>query len=142
MKTGKNPGDYSLKMLVVEDNFDSRRMLQKMLLPFGECDIAVNGKEAVEAFEKALDEEFSYDLVCLDILMPVMDGQETLKRIREIEEARELYGRDGAKVIMTSALDDNENILKAFRTGCEGYITKPIEIKILVEKLKELGLLD
>jgi len=142
MKPVKNPGDCSLKILVVEDNFDSRRLLQKMLSPYGDCDIAVNGKEAVEAFEKALDEEFSYDLICLDILMPVMDGHETLKRVREIEEARGLYGLDGVKVIMTSALDDNENILKAFRTGCEGYITKPIEKKKIVENLKELGLVD
>ena len=142
MKPVKNSGGYSLRILIVEDNFDSRRLLQKLLSNYGECDVAVNGKEAVEAFEKALDEEFSYDLICLDILMPVMDGQETLKKIREIEEVRGIYGDDGVKVIITSALDDNENILKAFRTGCEGYIPKPLEKKKLLDKLKELGLLD
>lgn len=142
MKLGKKAGDYSLKILIVEDNFDSRRLMQKILAPYGECDIAVNGEEALGAFRKALDEEFSYDLICLDILMPVMDGQETLKKIREIEEARGIYGADGVKVIMTSALDDNDNILKAFRTGCEGYIPKPIKKNPLLEKIKELGLLD
>ncbi|MCP5053853.1 MAG: response regulator transcription factor, partial [bacterium] len=100
-----------MKILIVEDDFYSRRLLQRILAPYGECDIAVNGQEAVEAFKHSLGEEFSYDLICLDILMPVMDGQETLKKIREIEETRGIYGDDGAKIIMISVMDDNKSIL-------------------------------
>ncbi|MCP5047269.1 MAG: response regulator [bacterium] len=131
-----------MKILIVEDEFNLRRFLQITLAPYGECDIAVNGQEAIEAFKHSLDEEFSYDLICLDIMMPVMDGQETLKKIRETEEARGIYGEEGVKIIMTSAMVDNKNILESFRTGCEGYITKPIDKKKLIEKINELGLLD
>ena len=142
MNGKKKYPDGSLKILIVEDDFYARKFLKRILAPYGDCDIAVNGEEALEAYSNSLKEEFSYDLVCLDILMPVMDGQETLKKIREIEEHHGIYGDEGVKVIMITALDDNNNILKAFRTGCEGYITKPIDKKIIMEKIAELGLLD
>lgn len=131
-----------LKILIVEDDFYTRRLMQRFLAPYGEVDIAVNGEEALEAYKVSLNEEFSYDLICLDILMPVMDGQETLKNIREVEEERGIYGSDGAKIIMVTVLDDNKNILRAFRTGCEGYITKPVDKMKLITKIRELGLLE
>ena len=75
-----------MKTLIVEDEFTSRRLLQKILAAYGECDIAIHGKEALEAFRLARDEREPYDLICLDIMMPEMDGQETLKMIRKTEE--------------------------------------------------------
>jgi two-component system, chemotaxis family, chemotaxis protein CheY len=135
-------GTGNLKILIVEDDFYTRRLLQRILSPFGECDIAVNGEEAVDAYKNTLKEEFSYDLICLDILMPVMDGQETLRQLRKIEESAGIYGDNGTKIIMITVMDDNKNILKAFRTGCEGYITKPVDKKKLIAKIAELGLLE
>jgi len=134
--------DYFLKILIVEDDFYGRNLLQRLLSPYGECDIAVNGVEAVNAYEKSLDDEFSYDLICLDILMPIMGGQETLKRIRRLEDTRGIYGDDCVKVIVTSALNDKRNMLTAYTTGCDGYITKPIRKKVLLDKIKELDLLE
>jgi two-component system chemotaxis response regulator CheY len=139
---GKKSPDYFLKILVVEDDFYGRNLLQRLLSPYGECDIAVNGKEAVNAYEKSLDDEFAYDLICLDLLMPIMDGQETLKQIRKIEDSKGIYGEDCVKVIITSALDDKRNMLTAYTTGCDGYITKPIRKKVLLDKIQELGLLE
>lgn len=138
----KKIGRGALKILIVEDDFFTRRLLQRILSPLGECDIAVNGDEAIDAFRNSLTSEFSYDLICLDILMPVMDGHETLEKIRLAEEAMGIYGDDGVKVIMITVLDDNKNILRAFRRGCEGYITKPIDKKKLLARIEELGLLD
>jgi HPt (histidine-containing phosphotransfer) domain-containing protein len=71
-----------LRMLLVEDNFASRLLLQTFLARYGECHIAVNGREAVEAFRSALELGQSYDLVCMDIMMPEMDGREAVSRIR------------------------------------------------------------
>lgn len=140
-ESSKKISSFSLRVLIVEDDFYSRRLLQRILAPYGECDIAVNGKEAVDAYERSLDDEFSYDLICLDILMPVMDGHEALKRIRELEDNREIYGENCVKVLMTSALDDKKNMLTAFSSGCDGYITKPITKKQILGKVSELGLL-
>ncbi len=75
-----------MRILIVEDDFTSRRLLQKILAPYGECDIAVDGKEALEAFTLAVREGRRYRLICLDIMMPEMDGQQVLKKIRQMEK--------------------------------------------------------
>lgn len=129
-----------MKTLIVEDDFVSRRLLQSMLLPYGKVDIAVNGVEAFEAFKLAVDEQSQYDLICIDILMPEMNGQELLKKIRDYEEMTGICGRDGVKIIMTTAIGDFGNIKSAFVEQCDAYMVKPIERNKLVDKLKELGL--
>ncbi len=131
-----------MKTLIVEDDFSSRLLLQGILQPYGECHIAVNGREAVSAFELALGGESPYDLVCLDIMMPEMDGQETLRRIRKLEEDKGILMTDGVRVIMTTALDDKKNIMTAFRDQCDAYLVKPIDTRKLIEHLKSMQLID
>jgi two-component system chemotaxis response regulator CheY len=132
-----------MKVLVVEDDFVSRKLLQKLLGHYGECDIAVNGREAVEAFRLALDEGKPYDLVCMDIMMPELDGQEALKEIREMEKERSIREADRAKVIMTTALDDPRNVVESlYKGGADSYVVKPIDSKHLLQEIKNFGLLD
>ena len=71
-----------MRVLIVEDDFVSRKILHNILLDYGECDIAADGKEAVEAFKLALDDNTPYDLICMDIMMPRMNGQEALLQIQ------------------------------------------------------------
>lgn len=130
-----------MRTLIVEDDFVCRRLLQSMLKPYGDVDIAVNGLEALEAFKLAVDEHNGYDLICIDILMPEMNGQELLKKIRDYEESLEIYGMDGVKIIMTTSIGDFGNIKSAFVEQCDAYMVKPIERSKLVEKLMELGLI-
>jgi two-component system chemotaxis response regulator CheY len=126
-----------MKILIVDDDFTSRKLLLKILSDYGACDVAANGKEAIDAFNAALNEWEAYDLVCLDIMMPEMDGHEVLKEIRSIEKSKNIHGLDGAKVIMTTALDDSDNVKSAFREQCEAYLVKPIEKDKLVATLNE-----
>ena len=91
-----------MKVLIVEDDFDSALLLQKLITQYGECRTAVNGREAVLAFHVALDAGQPYDLICLDIMMPEMDGQAALKGMRAMEEARGIASTHGAKIIMTT----------------------------------------
>ena len=63
-----------MKTLIVEDDFTSRLLLQELLRRFGPCHVAVNGVEAVDAVTAALTANAPYDLICLDIMMPVMGG--------------------------------------------------------------------
>ncbi len=131
-----------MKTLIAEDDFTSRLLLQGILQAYGECHISVNGLEAVAAFRTALDAGVPYDLVCLDIMMPEMDGQTALKRIRGIEEAAGIFSSDGAKIMMTTALDDKKNIMGAFKEQCDVYLVKPIDRVKLVEQLRALRLIE
>lgn len=131
-----------MKTLIVEDDFLARALLSTLLSEYGICHVAINGKEALEAIECAFDENNPYDLICLDIMMPVMDGQEALLELRKMEVERGIKGLDTTKVIMITAIDDSKNIMKAFRQGqCEAYLTKPLDRNKLIGHIKDLGLI-
>ena len=103
--------------------------------------IAVDGQEGVEAVRVALKNNEPYDLICLDIMMPGLDGQQTLRMIREMEQDRGILSTDGMKIIMTSALDDMRNKINAFSGLCDGYLTKPIDKEKLLYELRKLELI-
>ena len=131
-----------MRMLIAEDDYTSRVMLQRLLLPYGECTVAVNGQEAVEAFRIGIEEGRPFDLVCLDIMMPEMDGHEALDRIRELEREKGIEAADQVKVIMTTALADIHNVRKAIRKKCRAYLIKPYDKQKLLDTLRSLELLD
>ena len=131
-----------MKALIVEDDFVSRTLLLRFLSVHAECHVAVNGREAVAAFERALDTDAPYSLVCLDIMMPILSGQGALKEIRAIEQRRGIGAPNGVKIIMTTALSDPQSVLDAFRAGCEAYIVKPIVREELFKELRKLGLVS
>ncbi|MGD9157143.1 MAG: response regulator [Desulfobacteraceae bacterium] len=135
--------EKKLKILIVEDDFVSRRILKQLLIPYGECDMAKDGEEAVHAFYLGWEEQKPYDLICMDVMMPEMDGQEALQKIRGMEVEMGIIGSQEVKVIMVTALDDMENIIKAFHDGgATSYIVKPISNKNLINEMKNLGLIQ
>ncbi|MBN2640656.1 MAG: response regulator [Victivallales bacterium] len=125
-----------MKTLIVEDDFTSRMILQKLLEPFSECNIAVNGDEALMAYEIAVKDSEPYDMICLDIMMPGMDGQKVLNAIRKLESDAGVPLGKGVKIVMTTALGDRENVLKAFRSSCDAYLVKPYDKKRMLEILQ------
>lgn len=131
-----------LRILVVEDDFISRNLLVRMVQRFGSVDSAVNGIEALKAVEAAHESSNPYDLIFLDIMMPMMDGQTALKKIRAFEQEHGVLPTDGSKIVMLTALGDATNVMQAFRGQCEGYITKPYTLQIIEAQMKSIGLLD
>jgi two-component system chemotaxis response regulator CheY len=129
-----------VKILIVEDELTSRELLKVILEPYGTIETAVDGIEALKAFNFALGKQ-SYDLICLDIMLPKMDGQQVLKGIRKIEGDRGILGPDAVKIIMISALQDFETVTEAFSSQCTSYITKPIDAEKIVAELKNLELI-
>jgi CheY-like chemotaxis protein len=132
-KVAKTDRKISLKdtnVLVVEDNLINQKIvilsLRKMVK---NIDVAVNGKEALNKFGSN-----KYDMVLMDIQMPVMDGIVATKKIREIEEGTGTYTPIIA--ITANALSgDKETCLAA---GMNDYISKPFQIEVLVQKMKDL----
>lgn len=128
-----------MRSLIVEDDLICRTILAEYLSPLGIVHSASNGQEGLDLFRHAVKEEKTYDLICLDIMMPGLSGQEVLEELRGMERESGILVGDGAKIIMTTALDDPKNVFKAFRNECEGYLVKPIKKKDLYATLEKLG---
>ena len=113
----------NIKFLLIEDNYVNAKLMQKMLAPYGEVDTATNGLEGITMYNESINKLSLYEIIFLDIMMPNINGFQVLKEIRELEERYEL---ENTKVVMTTALDDFQNVKKAFDYQCEAYLVKPI----------------
>ena len=130
-----------MRFLVVDDDFATRRLAQRLLHPYGMVDVATDGEEAVAAFSSALDDNEPYDLITLDILMPNVNGQQALREIREIEKERRIPQENNVRIIMISGLDDSKELHDAFFLGeATSYIVKPLNHQVLVQEIEKLGL--
>lgn len=135
-------GMNSLKMLIVEDEFLSRKLVGHYISKYGNFDVAVNGKEALETIRESYRENQPYDVVFLDIMMPDKDGLSVLKELRAFESEYGVNAADGIKVVMTTALGDAKSVMDAFRSQCEAYITKPYTEEAFATQLRKLGLIE
>ena len=122
-----------LHVLLAEDNELNMEIIEFLLQNEGADVIkAWNGQEAVEIFEKSRSGEF--DVILMDIMMPVMNGYEATKRIRSLD-------REDAKVIPIIAMTANaftEDRLRAKEAGMNEHIAKPVDTKLLIKVINEL----
>jgi CheY-like chemotaxis protein len=116
------------KILVVEDNEDNRELLVFRLQQLGhDILVASNGKEAIETASRAKP-----DLIFMDLRMPVMDGWEATRALRQTDWGKEL------PVIVVTAHAMEEEKRKAFQAGCNGFIAKPIlDYSIIQKKIQK-----
>lgn len=142
MSRSVGPEGPGLKMLVVEDDFPSCEVLKEYLSEYGDCSTAADGAEGVQAFKAALEAGTPYELVCLDIMMPEMDGHEALREMRRLEQAQGIRESKGVNVIMTTAKDRSRDMIQAFDEGCASYIIKPVDQKKLHTEIQKLGLIQ
>ena len=131
-----------MRILIAEDDLISRKFLAKFLSQYGDCDVTVDGLEALDAYLLALKDKQPYDLICLDIMMPKVDGVKALKTIRDIEKQNGVMQEDRVKVIMVTALAETQYVQHSFEIGCEAYAAKPIDTEKLVEVLRKLELIQ
>lgn len=130
-----------MKTLIIEDDYITSQIMQEIMLQYGSCDIAEDGTQALAKISEALDSKEHFDVIFLDIMMPGISGQEVLTKIRYIEEIYGFQGLDACQIIMTTALDDYDNIKKAFVNQAEAYIVKPIENDKIKKVLQDLHLI-
>lgn len=125
-----------MKILVVDDEFVALNTLAKFLDEYGSVDKAASAQDALTLFHKAYLNGDYYDLMTIDIEMPVMDGIELLKKINKDEEL--LFCPPALKVMVTASGTAN-NVAKAAELDCQAFIVKPIKREILRQKLAEIN---
>ncbi|MBF0158081.1 MAG: response regulator [Magnetococcales bacterium] len=131
-----------MKILIVDDILENRKLLQDLLKPYGSCDMAADGVEALTFVEAAIDEEEPYDLILLDVMMPRMDGQLALEKIRTLEQERGLSGAGESIIFMVTANDSPRQAASAFFKGyCTDYLMKPVMRQVLLDKMREYRLI-
>jgi two-component system chemotaxis response regulator CheY len=130
-----------MKILIAEDDYVSRKFLFEFLSKYGTCDITVDGMEALDAFLLALEDGKPYNLICLDIMMPKIDGFKALKAIRDIERQKGIDEGKKARIIITTALANTAEDFQASDTGSEAYVAKPIDTNKLLDTIKKFGLI-
>ena len=128
-----------MKILIAEDDRMSRTFLAKFLAPAGHVDVAQDGMEALDFFMDAMKANEPYDLFCLDIMMPKVDGLKVLKVVRAMEEQQGVPSEEHLPVIMMTAIAESDYVDRAFELGCDAYASKPVELDQLEEVIKSLG---
>jgi two-component system chemotaxis response regulator CheY len=128
------------RILIVEDDAATRGLMQILLAEYGDCTFADNGQEGIDVFTQALESGEPFELVCLDIMMPEMDGLEALKRMRLAEQGHSISAVDGVKVIMVTTANQQAKTMRAFHYGCNGYLVKPISKDALIKEMNKLPL--
>ena len=131
-----------MKILIAEDDRISRTFMEKFMSKYGDCEVAVDGMEALDLFMAAFKKEEPYDLACLDIMMPKVDGLKLLKVIRTLENQHNIPTEKRVKIIMMTALADVDYVDQAFKLGCDAYAPKPVDTKKVVEVLQNLGMIE
>ncbi|MBF0284645.1 MAG: PAS domain S-box protein [Magnetococcales bacterium] len=118
------------RILVVDDSEDNRLLVQAYLAPSGAAlTFAEDGQEAVERFQT-----HEFDLILMDLQMPRLDGCEATRRIRRQEKET---GRKPIRILALTAHALREEVDKALNAGCDGYITKPVRKRALLDLLGE-----
>lgn len=130
-----------MRILIAEDDLTSRLFMSKYLDRFGDCDVVTNGIEAIEKVELSITENQTYDLICLDVMMPKVSGISALNEIRKIEKSKLNPGMKPSKIIMTTALNDKETVKSSYDAGCDAYAWKPIDLKQFYKLLEGLDLI-
>ena len=128
-----------MRVMIVDDEFVSRNKLQKIMEPFGKCDLFEGGRESVDAFRKCHAEGEPYQLLLLDVSLPDMDGTQVLHEVRKIEKDREIPRENRVKVVMVTAHSDKDTIITSIQAGCDSFIRKPFDSELIFGKLEKLG---
>ncbi len=113
------------KILIVDDALNITEMIQSMLEPHGHeiVGVAHSGIEAIEKY-KALRP----DVVLMDILMPGMDGMQSIRKILEYDQK--------AKIVVVTALGRDALMKESVKAGVVGFVTKPFEVRRLLEAIE------
>ncbi len=127
-----------MRILLVDNEAACRDLLEAIIGNRAWVDHAETGEKGLARFLKARRDDDPYSIVFLDIMMPGIDGQEVLDRMRAIECEAGILPGHGAKIVMVSGLDKHDEIFESFRKQCDAYIIKPATVSVINETLEKV----
>ena len=131
-----------MKILIAEDDRLSRTFLEEFMKDYGTCDSAEDGMAVLDYYLDSLKTGEPYDLLCLDIMMPKVDGLKVLKVIRSLEKQHNISVEKHLRIIMMTAIADMEYVDQAFQLGCDAYASNPIDTEKVQEVMQNLNLVE
>lgn len=135
-------GVRPMKTLIVDDVQIGGRVLATILAKYGQADACMSVREAVAQFQKAWKAKEPYDLVCLDISMPDIDGLKGLKILRLMEDKVDISEAQRAVIVMVSCNSNAQLMTACHDAGSNDYIVKPYTKNSIINNLRDLGLLE
>lgn len=132
-----------MRCLIVDDDGLGRELVSLYLEGIADIDIAENGRDAVEKYLSACESSIGYDIIILDIIMPVMDGYEAARTIRRHEKERGITPDKGVNIIMLSSLNTPKDVIEAYVAAqSAAHLVKPVTEERLLKTLRKLGLVE
>lgn len=128
-----------MKILILDDEAISRKILFKKMEPFGECVAVDDPKKALSEIKHAAEKNTPFDLVTLDVSMPGIDGRQVLQQLRKNEQLQKIPKADRVKVIMVTSRMNTATIKACISLGCNGYLSKPVSTRQILENLEKMG---
>lgn len=130
------------RILIIEDDPICSKLLSSALTIIGECFTSDNGEKGLEIALNAINSNKPFDLICLDIMLPGLNGRDVLKILRSAEDSNEFKRKNRSQIVMVTGKTDSSSILGAFNEGCEAYLMKPIDLKKLRQIVRKFNLLS
>ncbi len=131
-----------IRALIVEDVFLIQRVIERFIEPYGTFRVSNNGRSALKEYAEYFFNGDAFNLVCLDIYLPEVNGLEVLKHIRDFEKEIRLSEEERSKIIIISSVTHPGTIQQAYDLGCDYYITKPFSKDDILKALKKLKLIN
>jgi two-component system, chemotaxis family, chemotaxis protein CheY len=125
-----------MRVLTIEDDPTAQMMLKNILCKFADVTESANGEEGLQTFCAALKDGNGFDLVCLDIGLPDVQGNDLLQMLRKTETEKPTKP---AVVLVMTASHEIQVIQKMITLGADGYFVKPVNRVKLIVRLRELG---
>ena len=138
----KKEGLFFMKILIVDDIAVNTRIMVHLLSEYAECHIANSGYQALCKVAESLEQSGPFDLICMDIMMPGMNGIQSIEKIRELETKQKYKNLKPTKILMVTTIKEDASVIKSIKAGCDGYILKPVDKYALVDQLHKLGILS
>lgn len=127
------PDQPLYRILIVEDNWANRKLLRRILEPFGfQLQEATNGKEAIECWQ-----QWQPHLIWMDVRMPILDGYAATQHIRRLEQVTQLSASPPTKIIALTAGVFNEERAEILAAGCDDFVPKPLQEELILKKMAE-----